>query len=273
MIILKNQSTDVDSNLKRLLRIHLNRNVLKEYEECMMNGRYFSAANIAKTFELKEKERNAALLAYKLHMNQENYEHYKSAAQIAMEFGLGDDKVKSAALKAYIICLEKESYLVAAQIAMEFGLGDDRVKRAALKEYEILFADNNSFAAQIAKDFELGDDKVRRAALKGYKRCLIQKDYESAAAISKEFGLGEDKEKVAAFKAYKIYFTKKDYTYAARIARDFKLKDEEKCAAIKACEEFLKNNRYLDAAQIAKYHSLGTEIIEGTQKLFHLLTR
>ncbi|VVB99963.1 Uncharacterised protein [uncultured archaeon] len=180
------------------------------------------------------------------HEKKVNDGEYESAASIAVEYGLGDKKVKAAALQAYdeemkIDMNDKdEPEFKGLEIAEKYGLGNERIRAAALKTYEYLmgyWVRAYGSAAELAIKYGLGEEKIKNAVGEHYSAAILRKHYSDAEKIAEKYGLCADEKKAFALKVYdelmKNCIYEGRYSRAAEIAEKYGLgKDKIKAAAM-----------------------------------------
>ncbi|MEM3781433.1 MAG: hypothetical protein QXT43_00520, partial [Candidatus Micrarchaeaceae archaeon] len=211
--------------------------------------KYEDKATAAKTYD--------AAIAHGLKLSHDEYDaesiaSYTIAALVADRFGLGEEKVVSAAQRACSAAARSVYRLSAASIAKRFGtMKKEEITELVSNEYSKCFKEGDySSALDIAANYsqELGEEKLADALAKYCETKFKEGRPDLAEKYATELWqkLGkEGKEKIiqVAKEAYKTNIENGKYKDAIYIAERFKLGND---LVKKAEEQFLNNSTELD---------------------------
>lgn len=268
------------------------RNFARElYEDKKKSYSYGTAAKVAKAYDLGQDElEKVSKEVLRDAFYQRTSEFYGRPLDAIKEYGIEDDVSRPRAKEAYTLSFRGRNYDSAAVIARDFRIDDEKLTKAvdsliaeALKNHYPVTALENAkkFAEEndLLKEYDSGMERARAAASELYSNIMDQGGYSTALEIANTFCQGEEAIKNAAEKVYIQCLTEKDYRLAAEIAMNNNLGEEKvKSNAIKAVVALLDtdlsrthtNSNFSDARVIITEFSLDDELkilIDEAEKL------
>lgn len=199
------------------------------YEYYVEQEDYEKAAFVAWASDIGEEVvKSLAVKAYDKYREQGEY---GKAAGMILNYphGLGEERVREISQFAYEEFLNREDYQSALKISVNF-LERDKVIHAAGLRIQQLSTDENFYFYQIkqmVQKYNLPPDILTPAAERHYKECMQSKEYVSVLATAEEYNLGQEKIQDVVPLVYEEYMNEKNYLMAEIIAENYNLGQEK----------------------------------------------